>query len=195
MKIAFIFPLLFIVFSCSDTKVQPDDILLENHIQDEQSKFEFQELLIRDIGKLAKKATHETKTDSKFDEHYQTLLKQHELMFYYPSKTSDTIYFAINRITSSLYGKKVAIGGKVILGKERDIKFLEETFRTYKMPVDELQEKTEMLFLKMVNGDDLKTYEYINSKPEEYIEFPDEFTSYNSEDRKWETTREVYYGS
>ncbi len=195
MKVVLTLTLVLVLFGCNTPKVEPEDILVEKYLESEESKKEFKALLIRDIGKLPKKANHKTKGDSKFDDHYQDLIHQHHLMFYYPSKNSDTIYFAINRITPSLYGKKVAIGGKVLIGQNNQIDFLEETFRTFKMPLDELQEKTQMLFLKMIDGDDLSQYEYKNSQPEEYIEFPDQYTFYNSIERKWETTREMYYGS
>lgn len=194
MKILFL-PLIFMMLACAQPKVQLGDVLVENHLKTNDEIDGFKELLIRDVGRLAKKANHKTKTDSKFDEHYSGLVNNHNLMFYYPSKTSDTIYFALSRIAPSLHEKKVAIGGKVILNEKKEITFLEETFRTFKMPVDELTNKTGELFLTMVNHESLKSYEYKNSKPEEFIEFPDEFTIYNTDERKWDTTREMYYGS
>lgn len=183
------------MLACSQPNVQSGDVLVENHLNTNEEVDDFKKLLIRDIGRLPKKANHNNKKESKFDEHYMELTNRHDLIFYYPSKASDTIYFAMSRIAPSLYEKKVAIGGKVILNEKKEITFLEETFRTFKMPVDELATKTEELFLKMVNHENLKSYEYKNSKPDEYIEFPDEFTSYNTKLRKWETTREMYYGN
>lgn len=193
MKTALVLPLFLFIFACSKSEVESADIRVENYLTTEQAIYDFKELLIRDVGRLPKKANHQNKKSSKFDEHYLELVNKHDLMFYYPSKANDTIYFAINRIAPSLYDKKVAIGGKVILDKDQNITFLEETFRTFKMPIDELNIKTKELFLEMINGKNLKVYEYKNSKPDEYIEFPDEFTIYNTNNRKWVSSRELYY--
>lgn len=182
------------MFACSQPSVQAGDVIVDNHLKTNDEVDDFKKLIIRDIGRLPKKANHKNKIESKFDEHYMELANRHDLMFYYPSTASDTIYFALSRVAPSLYEKKVAIGGKLTLNEKREITFLEETFRTFKMPIDELTTKTEELFLKMVNHETLKSYEYSNSKPEEYIEFPDEFTTYNTAERKWDTKREMYYG-
>lgn len=176
---------------CSKSKLKTSDYLAVEQLSEEEV-IKFKKLLIRDIGKLPKKANSTTKNESKFDDHYNQLVQQHDLIFYYPSPKSDTIYFAINRVAPSLYQKKVTIGGKTII-QNGNVEFLEESFRTFKMKEDELYSKTEKIFLSMLQQESLSAFKFKHTKPEEYIEFPDEFTWYNSQSREWESTREVYF--
>jgi len=149
----------------------------------EQKNFNYS--IIRYTGRLAKKATHKTKFESKFDEEYLALAEASDLVFYYPDSKTGEIYFAITKIAPSLKIKKVATVGKMKKDASGTIEMYEEAFRTWKMEEPELLQKTELLFLKYVNGEDLSPYYTKNSQPEFYIEFPDENTYYDTKNRIW----------
>lgn len=147
--------------------------------------------MIRSIGKLPKKANHFTKYEEKFDEYYQELASNHELLFYHKSETNDTTYFAITRRAPSLYDKHVSIGGKFV-AKDSTFAYFEESFRSFKMLKEDLHSKTAMLFQDLIEGKNLAPYYFANSHPEEIIEFPDEFTTYDPEKLMWVSQREIY---
>jgi hypothetical protein len=149
----------------------------------EQKNFNYS--IIRYTGRLAKKATHKTKFESKFDEEYLALAEASDLVFYYPDSKTGEIYFAITKIAPSLKIKKMTTVGKMKKDASGTIEMYEEAFRTWKMEEPELLQKTELLFLKYVNGEDLSPYYTKNSQPEFYIEFPDENTYYDTKNRIW----------
>jgi hypothetical protein len=64
------------------------------------------------------------------------------------------------------------------------ITFYEEVFRTWRLPEDILLPRADTLFARMVNGEDLTPY-YTASKADQYIEFPDEHTWYDTLARHW----------
>jgi len=154
-----------------------------NEEQVESFKYE----IIRYSDKLAKKATHETKFDAKFDSIYQLKAKSAELYHYFVDEKSNEIYFAIARIAPSLKVKKVVTVGKLTKDAEGKITSYEEAFRTWKMEIPELKTKTKLLFEKYIDGEDLTPYYTKNSKGEFYIEFPDENTFYDKNARKWQS--------
>ncbi|WP_291114117.1 hypothetical protein [Flavobacterium sp. UBA6135] len=149
----------------------------------EQKNFNYS--IIRYTGRLAKKATHKTKFENKFDQEYLALAEASDLVFYYPDSKTGEIYFAITKIAPSLKIKKVATVGKMKKDASGTIEMYEEAFRTWKMEEEELMQKTKLLFLKYINGEDLSPYYTKNSQPEFYIEFPDENTYFDSKKRIW----------
>lgn len=146
---------------------------------------QFKYKIIRYAGKLPGKADHKTKFDTIFDSHYINLAKQHDLVYYVPDKNSNSAKFMITRIAPSLYEKKVAFAGKVGFDSEGKIIFYEEVFRTWKMPLPELKEKSDLLFGLYLDGKDLTPYYTVNSKGVEYIEFPDEHVRYDTLQKLW----------
>ncbi len=161
----------------------------ENLTQEEAETLKLK--MIRSIGKLPKKANHLTKYDQKFDEYYTELANNHTFLFYYESPKSDTTYFAITRRAPSLYDKHVSIGGKFI-NNDSTFTYFEESFRSFKMFKEELTEKTALVFQDMIEAKKLEKYYFKNSQPEEIIEFPDEYTTYNPEKLMWVSEREIY---
>lgn len=166
-------------FSCNNHSV---DLKPESYLSPEEID-QFKYDIIRYVDRLAKKASHATKFNTTFDDYYKSKSKDLDLQFYYKSK--DTIYFAVTKIAPSIKLKKVATGGKIVKDKNGDIAYYEETFRTYKMEVPILLEKTELIFQDLIKGKDITKYEFKNTNPEEFIEFPDENTFYDSKERIW----------
>ncbi|WP_100613998.1 hypothetical protein [Confluentibacter citreus] len=158
---------------------------------DEEEAFKY--AIIRYVDRLAPKASHETKFDKQFDSNYQSQAKQVDLLFYYEDKGD--IYFAITKIAPSLKLKKVATVGKLTMDKDKIITHYEEIFRTYKMEEEPLKQKTALMFKDVIQKNDIQKYEFKNSKPEEYIEFPDANTYYDTEQRQWISTLENPYES
>ncbi|MCS7036548.1 MAG: hypothetical protein RMJ33_10780 [Saprospiraceae bacterium] len=148
------------------------------------------EKIIRYTGHLPKKATHETKFDSAFNEFYAQELAKHRIDLYYRNERTGDIYLLVSRIAPSLTVKRVATG--IHMRMEGDsIAYYNEVFRTWKMPEPELAEKASMLFEKMVRGQDLSQYYPQNSDKEYYIEFPDPNTRFDVEKRRWVSNLEV----
>jgi hypothetical protein len=98
-----------------------------------------------------------------------------------------THYFLVSRRAPSLVDKRVAIGGKFLLGADNTISGYEEIFRTWKMIPDTLAKREMILFDKLVQGEALDSYLTKNSGGVEYIEFPDERTYFDKDARQWKT--------
>ncbi|WP_396177470.1 hypothetical protein [Flavobacterium sp.] len=174
---------LFILFSCQKEKINsnPDNTLSKKQQED------FKLSIVRYFEKLPKKdATHETKFDTTHNSYYVKKAKSSDLLHLYIDADS-TYYFAVAKIAPSLKVKKVATIGKLKKDKSGAIISYEEAVRTWKMEEQELKEKTNLLFEKYVNQEDLSPYYTANSDGEFYIEFPDQNTFYNTETRRWET--------
>lgn len=189
MKYILLICIAFLVSNCNTKEREPLIILSENYL-DATEIDSFKSKIIRYVGRLPRKGDHTNKFENRFDEHYKELVSLHDLKYYYPDVESDTTYFLLTRIAPSLYLKKVAIAGKIVVNDKDEISFYEETFRTFKMEEAILMEKSETMFIDLINKEDLSKYEFVNTIPEEYIEFPDEFTSFNSDIRQWVSTRE-----
>jgi hypothetical protein len=140
--------------------------------------------VIRYLGKLPGKANHGTKFNVDFDEYYIDLAKKHDLVYFVKNKKDDHYYFLFTRIAPSLHLKKVAIGGKLSV-EDGKLTYYEESFRTWKMLVPELEEKMNLIFKDYMDGKDLTKYYTKNSNGIEYIEFPDDNNYFDSEKRIW----------
>lgn len=171
------------LIGCGGREYAVSDYL--NSEEEESLKYE----LIRYLGKLPKKANHQNKFDGQFDAYYKTLAQEHILEHYFIDE-SGMHYFLISRVAPSLHVRRVATGGKFSRTEDGTIDYYEETFRTWKMPVEELQEKGAMLFDKMVKNEDLSPYFTINSGDDFYIQFPDGLVYYDAEERLWKTRNE-----
>ena len=138
---------------------------------------------VRYLGHLPKKGSHDTKFEDRFDVYYSQLAKDFTLDAYYQQDGYE--YFLASRIAPSLKVKKVATGVKMKRDAIGQITYYEEVFRTWKFEEAELQQKSIMLFDKMVNGESLTAYLPQHSGTEEYIEFPNETVSYDLQNRVW----------
>lgn len=149
----------------------------------EQEAFKYE--IIRFAGKVAKRATHETKFDPKFDEAYQRAAKNMILDKYFMNEKDGYTYFEVSRIAPSNHVKYVATGGKLKKDTDGKIVDYEEIYRTWKMPKEELDKKTPTYFQYMVDGKDLSEFYTVNIGNTENIEFPDAQTKFNKELRRW----------
>ena len=174
--------LLFTLVGC---KKEPKKILPKDALSSEQQE-EFKLKIVRYIERLPKYANETNKFESRFDAEYQKMAADCDLLFYFKDN-DNSIYFAISKIAPSIKLKKTATVGKLKFDKKNTIVSYEEVFRTWKMEPIELEEKTELLFRKLIDKEDLSDFYTRNSKPEFYIEFPDEKTFYDTIRRKWST--------
>ncbi len=147
--------------------------------------------IIRYVGHLAPRATHQTKFDTAFDRFYAAEARKHRIDLYHKEDQTGTIYLLVTRPAPSLQVKRVAIGIEMRMIND-SIAYYREVFRTWKMPEEVLAKKGRFLFEKMVRGEDLSPYYPQHSGEEEYIEFPDPHTHFDVEQRRWVTTLKVH---
>jgi hypothetical protein len=166
-------------FCCSCQKQNPYEPKIPTAQQD-SIKYK----IIRYLGKKPKKATHENKFDSQFDDYYQDQAFVKHQIDLHALMPDGTEYLLISRIAPSLEEKRVATGIRLQFDQQGNLTTYEEIFRTWKMRPEVLKERASMLFEKMVKGEDLSPY-YPQNSVEEYIEFPDAKTTYDKEKRTW----------
>lgn len=187
-----ILSLMFILSSCDD---KPKDLSPSNCIGSDKTESDILYPLMRYMAELPGKSNQISKFDSIFDEHYQAQANKHHILYCYHEK--DTSYMLTYRIAPSISEKYVGIGVKIVYNEADSILYYEESFRTWKMPLDLLSMKGKMLLEQLINGKDLKKYYPQNSGEEEWIEFPDEHTWFDVDDRRWksdlEDVLEPYY--
>lgn len=137
------------------------------------------------LAKLPRKATHETKFEQQYQEYYMGLLSDFKFRALSPT-TNGEFYFLMDRTAPSLYGKRIAVAGKLKVDLDTyAIEAYEEIFWTFKLKEPELTERSMFLFNELIAGKSLEPYLPMNSV-EEYIEFPDLHNVYNAETRKWD---------
>lgn len=168
------------VLGCSSDKIniEPSSYLDSIRVRN------FKNSIIRYTGDLPEKGNYNSRFDVRFDEHYQKQVAGHNLEFYLEDTVGNQTYFLLTRIAPSLTKKYVAIGGKLKIDQD-SITYYEEVFRTWKMPEDEQLKISEMLFRKMVKGEDLSKYYSENSGDDYIIEFPNEKIYYDTDKRTW----------
>jgi hypothetical protein len=169
---------LIALFACnSGNKYSPDKYL---------SKEEQASLIQQSVhysAKLAPQATHETKFNGEFDWYYDVAAKEYDLRELYPAD-DNSYYFLMTRQARSIWPAREAIGGKLIVNKNNNLVDYDESFRTWKMTEDSLNERAFFLFDLMVKGEDLNPYRS-KFKGDRYIEFPDDRYYYNTTENKW----------
>ena len=172
----------FVYSSCSSV-----DYSAETNLSTKADRDSFKYSIIRYVGKLPKRATDTTKFDHTFDEDYKELARISYLDKYYKNPKDGYIYFETRRLAPSMQTPLyVSTGGRLKYNDKDSITEYEEIYRTWKLPVDKLEEKTAVFFHKMVQGEDLSPYYTDNIGDMEHIEFPDKHNSYNKQKRKWE---------
>lgn len=172
-----------ILSSCAEPKAsnQIENVSLKD-------RTELRRQLIRYIGRKPEDASHKNKFEPHFDDHYENEERGLELEYYYKNKEGK-IYFLFTRITPSIMLKKVGVAGAVQFDDQGKIVELEEVYRTWKHVPEKLKEVNDLLFEKMINGEDLSPYYTENSNGVEYIEFPNKEVWYDKKIRSWETSR------
>lgn len=169
--------LVFSFSSCMSRNYSPDQLAAE---QQEQTLYE----MVRYFGKLPKKgADHENKFEEKFDPYYKLHAKEHQLIAYHKSSGGKE-YLLLKKVAPSRFEKFFATGIEVIRDDKGDITFYNEVFRTWRLAEPEYSQKSNMLFDKMVKGEDLTPY-YTHNTNEEYIEFPDRTYAFDTKSRRW----------
>ncbi len=141
--------------------------------------------IIRYVGRAPEGLTFEERFYKPYDSAYQEQAKVHKFDAYFIK--DNTHYFLVSRKAPSLVDKRVATGGKFILGDDNKVTGYEEVFRTWKMLPDTLAKREMILFNKFVKGESLEPYETKNSNGVEYIEFPDEYTYFDKAIMQWKT--------
>jgi hypothetical protein len=139
--------------------------------------------VIRYVGKPPENVGPEEKFDATYNDYYQQLVGRHRLDKYYVDDEGNQ-FFLISRDAPSLFGKRVAIGGKMRRSESGVLTEYEEVYRTWKMKEDELSRKGAILFEAMVKQLPLDQYQKPVST-EEFIEFPDPRTYYDKSTRSW----------
>lgn len=154
--------------------------------QTEMESFKYS--VIRYMAHLAPNADHESKFSPRFDDFYRKKSGEHHLEYLYFDKEKGAYFFLATRIAPSLYDKRVAIGGVLYYDDNGEISYYEEKFRTWKMEESELMWRSEILFREMISGNDLAEYHRENTGDDEYIEFPNPHTYFDTDERQWMST-------
>lgn len=141
--------------------------------------------IIRYAAHLPAKANHDTKFDTIYDAFYTEQMAKYRVEYYHQNGADH--YLLISRTAPSLKVKRVGVGIHARLQGDSLIHY-NEVFRTWKMEEPELAQKGAQLFNLMVQGKDLSPYYPQNSGKEEYIEFPDAHTSFDTLRRQWVST-------
>ncbi|MCL7989273.1 hypothetical protein M8998_15085 [Sphingobacterium sp. lm-10] len=162
-----------------------NDYRTENSLTElKQDSFKY--AIVRYAGKLAKRASFESKFDQRYDDEYRNMASNMQLDKYYENPKDGYTYFQIRRIAPSIHERYVATGGRLKRDDQGKITDYEEIYRTWKMDKSVLEEKTVSFFDDMVKGKDLSPYYTENIGDTEHIEFPDNQTYFNKENRRWE---------
>jgi hypothetical protein len=177
----------FAVGCTNDSSVETTEINQVSQLTDEEA-LAFKTSIIRLVGRKPENASHENKYNTYFDAHYAQQAETHYLEYYL--KNEDKTFFVLTRIAPSIELKHVGIGGYVRFNQDGSIAELEEVFRTWKRKPEELKPILDVLFSKMVNGEDLTMYYTAKMGLDAYIEFPNEEVWYDKTTNTWASSRE-----
>jgi len=167
---------------CLGNACQPDTVKDQPLSPAEQENYI--KRMIRYTARMPDKANLENRLDDQWQAHYDEQAALHRMDRYYRDPRSGKAFFLVSRIAPSLKVKRVAIG--IEAGFDRDsLTYYREVFRTWKMEEPELTEKGDFLFDRMVKAQDLSPYYPENSGKEEFIEFPDAHTHFDTLSRSW----------
>jgi hypothetical protein len=182
LKIIILFVIGGLFASCTDNvKVSKDEYAVENYIKKEELNKNL-EPIFPYLAKLENGVNYNNRFDDSSKGYFIERQKFHKFSFerYFINKDS-VHYFLIWKVAPSLYEKKIAIGGRYKKDAQGKIYAFEEIFNTPKMKLDELKEKSFMLFDYMVqNGNVEKFYGHYD-----LVEFPDGKCMYDKENSKW----------
>lgn len=177
-----LFFIFLILISCNKT-IESNP----NHKLSKAEQENFKSKIVRFYESLPKNAHNKNTLDTTYIKYYEQKAKESDLLHYYKDEDG-YIYFAVAKIAPSLKLKKVATIGKLKFEKD-SLVYYEEIARTWKMEIPELKEKTKVIFDKIAQEKSVEKYYTKNSQPEFWIEFPDEFTFYDTDKRSWVTKK------
>lgn len=141
--------------------------------------------IIRYAAHLPPNAGHDTKFDTVYNAFYAEQIAKYRVDYYHQNGADH--YLFVSRPAPSLKVKRVGIGIHARMAGD-SLAYYNEVFRTWKMEKPPLAKKGALLFDLMVKGKDLRPYYTENSGQEEYIEFPDAHTSFDTLRRQWVST-------
>jgi hypothetical protein len=176
--------LVFLFIACNSSKSKHD---LSNY------KVNYSGVMDTIIPHFAKK--HDTipaalKFSPKFKWYYDLQIQERNYQWMNYTEAKDGYsYFLIKRDEPSIKRDKfIAICGRFKRSQDGriDSASYEEIFWTWKMKVEQLNEKAQLLFDKAVDGKSLADYTPEKSK-DEWIEFPGNGAYYNKASQTWET--------
>jgi len=173
--------LLVLIASACNTK---NNYQVSAHLTPQQQD-EMMWKIIRYVGRAPEGITFEGRFYKPYDSVYQEQARLHKFDAYFIK--GNTHYFLVSRRAPSLVDKRVATGGKFMLGDDNTITAYEEVFRTWKMVPDTLAKREMILFDDFVKGRSLSPYETKNSNGVEFIEFPDEHTYFDRVAMQWKS--------
>ena len=128
--------------------------------------------------------------DAAYKSFYLIQKKDRDYNLIYSAVTPDSFnYFLVRRLEPSMKNNKyAAICGrfKRLSSGAIDTATYEELFWTWKMPLNELNKKSAILFNAAIQGRDLKPYTP-GKENDLYIMFPDANVSYNPQTKTWKT--------
>lgn len=166
-----------VIYACESK----DKYAVENFIKQEDLNKNL-EPIFPYIAKLEHGVNYENRFEDSCKEYFIKKQAEHKFSFERYFITKDSVhYFLIWKVAPSLYEKKLAIGGRYKKDANGKIIEFEEIFNTPKMKLDELKEKSFMLFNYMVENGNVDPYlaDY------NLVEFPDGKCVYNKENSRW----------
>lgn len=188
MRIPLLLLLLLTFLTACSTSADSEIAVDAASVMNDAEQHDFLASISRYIGRLPRHGTHDNKFESRFDDHYLAIAKEHRLDLIHVDSETGFTYFLASRLAPSLYERRVAIGGRLKFNDRDSLIHYEEIFRTWKMEEAQLAEKSTFLFKKMVDGADLTPWTPEHSGDEEYIEFPNSLIQYDPQLRQWTST-------
>jgi hypothetical protein len=168
---------LMLMWSCTSQNHHPQNSLDEKQIQ------QWELFFLRYAFDPPKKVALPEALDQKYDAHYQKSLP-HFSFNKWSKAERDTVYFEWRRRAPSFQDRWVATGGKMTV-KDGEVLYYEEIYRTWKMDLAELEQKSDVLFLQMKKNQPLDIYYTQNTGKTDYIEFPNEQVYFDPQTRQW----------
>lgn len=129
--------------------------------------------------KLAPGATFENRDSVAFLDYYKERAAIHELAGYYINDTA--CFFQLYRKTPGLFKDKIAIGGYIKTSPLGQISMIKEVYITPNLKPEELEVKTNALFMTLIETGKVDKFENDHS----YVMFPDKTNKYSIEQQRW----------
>jgi hypothetical protein len=182
MKPIFLLTVLAVIWmGCRETPSTP--LVIPGHRPEADEGQRLLEPILRYTAKMPDKADPATRFDTVFDEHYRKQLTHYRVDRYHEIPESGDRWLLVSRIAPSIQVKRVSTGIHYRLAGD-SLAFYHEVFRTWKLPEEELLPRADSLFARMVAGEDLSPW-YTIAKGDQYIEFPDAHTWFDTTARRW----------
>jgi hypothetical protein len=170
--------LLVLLFSCSSRDAYDPAAYFT-----EKSREQFLLRILPYFAKLPKGYTPDRRFEPSLVSFYRNEVRSCELQWYFQGPDS-LRWFMVTRPAPSLFGKRMAIAGRLKQNARGEITSYEEAFWTFKMSPEELGRKGRILFDAYVKGKSLEAW-LPGKQAEEWIEFPDGNYFYSKDTHTW----------